>query len=60
MNLRIISIIVFIILSSSAFLLLKFFDINFMYFLPFLGWFAGLVVFFNVLDSNHTNIFIKQ
>ena len=58
-NFKILSIVVFIILSSATFLILKFFDINFIYFLPYLGWFGGIVIFYNVLDSDHKNIFIK-
>ena len=58
-NFKILSIVVFIILSSATFLILLFFDINFIYFLPYVGWVAGLVLFYNVLNSEHINIFIK-
>ena len=36
-----------------------FFGINMVYVLPFIGWFIALILFYLILDEQHTNIFME-
>jgi hypothetical protein len=60
MNNFLISIMGIIIFTSSMSLISKFFDIDMLYYLPFMMWITALFLFNIFLDKKPSNIFMKD
>ena len=60
MNNFLVSLIGIIIFVSIISLLAKFFSIDSIYYLPFMGWIVALFIFNMFLDKKHSNIFMKD
>lgn len=55
------TILVFVfIIIGSIYLIGNFFDIQPEHYVPYIFWVIGLGIFFLILDSNNTNLFMKN
>ena len=60
MNKFLLSIAAIFLIFGTGSLIGKFFDINMMLILPFMGWFIALILFYLILDEKHKNIFMEK
>ena len=59
MNKLLLSIVGIFLIYGTGKLIGNFFGINMVYVLPFIGWFIALILFYLILDEQHTNIFME-